>query len=128
MAQDRRTEDRIGFRVPAHITVGTGVHKGYVIDLSPSGAFVMMDRAIPLDGVIELRFHPRDGGECRASGKVAHVQEVGVGQAFGVELTWACDDFQRFVRDLAAASDSELNDYIQDMARIHIRVGAPVAA
>jgi hypothetical protein len=126
MVRERRAEDRIGFRVPANITVAgaTEPHRGYVIDLSHNGALVMMDRAIPLDGLIELRFHPREGGECRARGKVAHVAEHGLGQAFGIELTWCDDAYQRFVDQLAAASDSEVDDYAQDLRRIHIRVGA----
>jgi hypothetical protein len=128
MSRERRTEDRIGFRVPAHITVDQNeeVHRGYVINLSANGAFVMMDRVVPLDGAIELRFWPREGGECCARGKAAHIQQLGLGQAFGIELTWCDEGFAQFVKGLAKASDRELMEYINDMRRIHIRVGAGV--
>jgi len=124
--RERRSQERIGFRVPAHITVGKAreVHKGYLINLSASGAFIMMDRVVPLAGIIELYFHPRDGGECRARGKAAHVTSVGIGQSFGVVLDWSDDAFRKFVEGLAKASDRDLVDLLKDMRRIHIRVAA----
>lgn len=122
--RERRSQERIGFRVPAHITVGKAreVHKGYVINLSASGALVMMDRQVPLEGSIEIYFHPREGGECRAHGKAVHVTPVGLGQSFGVELSSCDDGFKRFVAALSTASDRELGEHLKDMRRIHIRV------
>jgi hypothetical protein len=125
-ASNRRNEDRIAFRVPAHITVGAGhfLVRGYVMNLSEWGALVMMEEALPLDEDVKLEFHL--GVACSAQGRLAHVMPFGHGQAFGVELTERNAGFCDFMQDLASANDATLIGMIRDMKRISVRV-APSA-
>ena len=121
---ERRNDDRIAFRIPAHIHLGHGqqLYKGYVLNLSEHGAFVMMDQAVPLSSEISLRFE-LDGTPHLATGRLAHVIELGNGQGFGIELTSCSPDYDDFVRSLGSASDSKLMTLIRDMKRIQVTVG-----
>jgi hypothetical protein len=121
-ATNRRNDDRIAFRVPAHITVGAGdfLVRGYVMNLSEWGALVMMEEALPLDEDVRLEFHR--GVDCCAEGRLAHVMPFGHGQAFGVELTQRNAGFCEFMSDLSEANDAKLMDMIRDLKRISVRV------
>lgn len=118
----RRLEDRIAFRVPAHISVGSGdfLVRGYVMNLSEWGAFVMMEEAVPLDQDVRLEFFL--GKACSARGRLAHVMPFGHGQGFGVELTERNAGFCDFMQHLSEANDLELMGMIRDMKRISVRV------
>lgn len=123
-AANRRNEDRIAFRVPAHISVGAGdfLVRGYVMNLSEWGAFVMMESTVPLESDVQLEFFL--GSACSARGRLAHVMPFGNGQGFGVELTERNAGFCDFLRTLSEANDAELMGMIRDMRRISVRVSA----
>lgn len=121
-AAERRTDDRIAFRVPAHILIGDQrqMVRGYVINLSESGAFVTMDEATPLPPSVTLEFSLRGRQPCRARGRVARVVPLGGGQGFGVELSDRNDAYRGFIAALGAASQVELMALLSDMGRIVI--------
>jgi len=95
--------------VPAHIVTegGETLHRGYVMNLSESGAFVMLDQPMPIDAEVHLRFRIKPGTHCEASGHLARVLPLGHKHAFGVELTERNSGFTFFVRNLAIASEIE---------------------
>jgi hypothetical protein len=121
-AAERRNEDRIAFRVPAHVMVGDQrqLVRGYVINLSEGGAFVMLDDQAALPPSITLEFTLRGRQPCRARARLAHVVPLGKGQGFGLEITERNDGYRAFIASLATASQVELMALISDMSRIVI--------
>jgi len=111
--------------VPAHITCNEGDDplRGYVMNLSASGAFVIIDDPIPQRSPIQLRFRIKPGTWCEASGYLTRVLPIGRKHAIGVELTERNAGFDFFVRNLALASELELMSFVRDMGRVYIRVG-----
>lgn len=126
---ERRTSTRIGFRVPANITIDgeTKRHRGYVLNLSELGAFVMMDADSPLETNVHFSFRLPEGSECQAWGRLARVMPMGKMIGFGVEITHRNDSFIEFIEGLARASDVDMLDLIREMGRIGIWVGAEFA-
>lgn len=119
---ERRNEDRIAFRVPAHLIVGDRrqLVRGYVLNLSWSGAFVMMEEAAALPPSLTLEFTLRGRQPCRARARLAHVVPLGAGQGFGLEITEQNDAYRSFIAALGSASQVELMALISDMSRIVI--------
>lgn len=120
---DRRSHPRVGFKVPAHIYVGSDptLHKGYVLNLSEAGAFVMIDKGVPLTQQLQMEFRVPPGIECVATGHLAHNMDMGMYQGLGVELTQRNPAYTNFLRNLAAASPGDIMHFVRDMRRITVR-------
>jgi hypothetical protein len=93
------------------------------MNLSLSGAFVMMEQTVDLDPGIRMGFRIQPATDCIATGQLARVVPMGLAQGVGVELSWWNPAFGNFMRNLEAASDIELMDFIRDIGRIHIWAG-----
>lgn len=122
-ASERRLEERIAFRVPAHITVRDRLIRGYVINLSEWGAFVLMDEPADLDGEIHLDFDIGRSFACAATGKLAHSVAMGNAMGFGIGLSARNVGYASFIRNLESASNLQIMQMIRDMKRIDVRVG-----
>ncbi len=124
---ERRRHERFGFRVPAHVThhESDDPLRGYLMNISASGAFVIIDDPIPARSRIRLRFRIQPGTWCEASGVLKRVLPLGRKHAFGVELTERNAGFDFFVRNLSLADELELMSFVRDMGRVYIRVDEP---
>jgi len=122
---ERRRHERFGFRVPAHITRNEdeNLHRGYIMNLSESGAFVMLDEPVAAETPVNLRFRIKPGTWCEASGHLSRTLPLGNKHAFGIVLTERNAGFDFFVRNLAIATDIELMSFVRDMGRVYIRLG-----
>jgi hypothetical protein len=120
---DRRSQPRVGFKVPAHILVGPEerLYKGFVLNISENGAFIMMDQGVAIGPGLSMGFTIPPGTDCHASGRIVHSMEMGAFQGLGVELTQCNDAWINFLRNLAAASPGDLLFYVKDMKRIIVR-------
>ena len=123
-SRDRRTHSRFAFKVPAHISFADGerIHRGFVLNLSQSGVFVMLDDSVPQHALIRLHFHIRPTTDCEATGYPARILALGHGHAVGVELTKRNAGYKHFIRNLAYASEPELLAFMRDVGRVNISV------
>lgn len=121
---DRRSYPRVGFKVPAHIYVGTSqeLHKGYVLNLSEAGAFVMLEKGVSLGPNLQMEFRIPPGIDCVATGVIVHNMDMGAYQGLGVELTQRNQPYVNFLRNLSVASPGDIMHFINDMRRITVRV------
>jgi len=124
--EDRRSTTRVAFRIPAHVTRTNdeNTYRGYVMNLSLSGAFVMMEQTVELEPTLRLAFRIQPSTDCVATGNLARIVPMGMAQGLGVELTWWNPAFANFMRNLESASDIEMMDFIRDIGRIHIWSGS----
>lgn len=122
---ERRNQSRYGFRIPAHILLGPQhtLYRGYVMNMSDNGAFIMMDR-INLGPRVWLRFK-LTALECEGFGHVARVMNMGNQQGLGVELTNNNDDYYAFIARLSVASAAEIFLITREMKRITVYADDP---
>ena len=123
---DRRTSPRVAFRVPAHVTTISDqrLYKGYVMNLSENGAFVMLTDPVQLaNEEVRIRFTIGGDTHCDGAGRIARVMRMGTGPGFGVELTLVNQAFVNFIRNLRSADEEQLMFFIRDMRRIEIWLG-----
>ena len=121
---DRRSDPRVGFKVPAHILLGSNetLHKGYVLNLSETGALVMMDTGIPVGKNVHMQFKVPPNVICETRGAVAHIMDMGIYQGIGVSFNYANDAYHNFFRNLAVAKPTDIMHFVRDMGRITVRI------
>ncbi len=121
---DRRSDPRVGFKVPAHILLGTNesLHKGYVLNLSETGALVMIDRGIALGTNVHMQFRVPPDVVCETRGAVAHIMDMGIYQGVGVSFDFCSDTYTNFFRNLAVAKPTDVMHFVRDMGRITVRI------
>ncbi len=119
---DRRSESRVGFKVPAHILLGPtqALQKGHVMNMSESGALVMMPKSVQLGPNVAIRFQVPPDTICEASGYIARIDDMGMFQGVGISLPNANPAFSIFLRNLAAAMNDQVSYFVRDMGRIKI--------
>jgi hypothetical protein len=123
--EDRRATTRVAFRIPAHLRRidDETVYKGYVMNLSLTGTFVMLEQTVDLHTGIQLNFRILPANDCHAAGHLARIVPMGMAQGVGVELTWWNPEYENFLRNLESASDIEMMDFIHDIGRVYLWSG-----
>lgn len=123
--EERRATTRVAFRIPAHLRRidDETVYRGYVMNLSLTGAFVMLEQTVDLFESIRLNFRIQPATDCQAAGRLARVVPMGMAQGVGLELTWWNQEFANFLRNLEAASDIEIMDFLRDIGRLYLWSG-----
>jgi len=121
-SKERRSSPRVAFKVPARIYVGPEqtLHRGYIMNLSENGAFLMVEKGVSL-GEVGLDFEPAPGESCQAIGRVAYASDMGAYQGMGIDLTQVNDSYVDFVNKLAAASSTRLMNMVDSIVRINVR-------
>jgi len=123
--EDRRASTRVAFRIPAHLRRldDETTYKGYVMNLSLTGTFVMLEQTVDLHDSMQLNFTIQPSNECHAAGRLARIVPMGMAQGVGVELTWWNPAYENFMRNLESASDMEMMDFIRDIGRVYLWSG-----
>ncbi len=120
---DRRSQPRVAFKVPAHILLGPSeqMYRGFVLNLSQSGVFVMMDQGPQVGPAIVVQFQFPHDTWCEATGHVAHADDMGVYQGLGVELTQHNLPYTNFIRMMMKATPQQIMHYMDEIRRIIVR-------
>ena len=119
---DRRSESRVGFKVPAHVLVGQvqEKHKGHVMNMSESGALIMMPKVHLPGANVALRFTIPPNTVCEARGMIARVDDMGMYQGIGISLPQPNTAYTIFLRNLAVAEKESIRFIVRDMGRITV--------
>ena len=76
MADERRTEERVGVNLPTKWHGTSGAHEGRVEDLSPSGCFVNTRGAVDVGEIVSLLIQLPSGRWLPIRGRVKFYQQL----------------------------------------------------
>lgn len=119
---DRRSESRVGFKVPAHVLLGPtqALQKGHILNLSESGALLMMPKSVQLGPNVAMRFMVPPNTICEATGNIVRIDDMGLYQGVGMSFPNANPAYAIFLRNLSAATNEQVSYFVRDMGRIKI--------
>jgi len=120
---ERRSQPRVAFKVPAHILVGPTEQKyrGFVLNLSQGGMFLMMDQGPQVGPTIMVQFQFPHDCWCQAAGYVAHADDMGVYQGLGIQLNEHNQAYLNFIKMLIKATPQQIMSYMDELKRILVR-------
>ena len=111
--------------MPADVYMGSEDQpvRGYLMDLSESGAAFITPRPAQVDTGLFLRFRIEPGITCEATGVVVRTHDFGGQCGNGVELTYANQPFLLFLRNLEAVHEAERPTLLADIRGLEAHFG-----